>query len=81
MRLVLCRDVSIRQLEQKAGVLEKAKEATERRLRNDLAAERRQQADLKQQMKQLQVGCSACMPAPAPVGLLCQTMLQPAQVK
>jgi hypothetical protein len=56
----MCREVSIRQLEQKAGVLEKAKEAAERRLRNDLAAERRQQAELKQQMKQLQVGCCCC---------------------
>ena len=57
LRPPMCREGSIRQLEQRAGVLEKAKDASERRLRNDLAAERRQQAELKQQMKQLQVGC------------------------
>lgn len=59
----MCRDESIRQLRQKADVLERAKVAAERRLTNDLAAERRAAATLRQQMKAMQVrrcGCGGC---------------------
>lgn len=49
------RDEAIRQLRQKAAVLERAKAAAERRLTNDLAAERRAAAALKQQMKAMHV--------------------------
>jgi hypothetical protein len=48
----------MQQLQTKAAILERAKHTAERRLATDVAAERRQQADLKQQLKQLQV-CKA----------------------
>ena len=51
-----CRDETIRQLQQKADVLLRAKAAVERRLTNDLAAERRAAIALRQQMKAMQVG-------------------------
>ncbi|KAL4458657.1 hypothetical protein ABPG75_013522 [Micractinium tetrahymenae] len=53
-RELQARDDTIRQLQQKAGILEKAKVAAERRLGNDLAQERRVQAELRHRLQLLQ---------------------------
>lgn len=60
-RCLLCpsprRDATIRQLQQRGDVLEKARDARERRLGQELAAEKRAAAGLRREMQQLQVRC------------------------